>query len=381
MWCSWSRKAVVPCKRSQTLQRTTFLLLVLLLLLLAACTAEKPIPPPPRPALAAQPVALESLAIETYAGDVRARYQSNLGFRVAGKIDSRRVDMGARVHKGQVLATLAPEDAKLAETGSAAALAAARAELSLADAELERHRQLLDKKYISQALFDARVNQQKAAKARLDQAEAQMQSSRNQSGYNQLKADADGVITAVLAEAGQVVAAGAPVLSLAHAGDLEVEIDVPESRFADFKPGRNLVIELWSDASKRYSGKIREVAPEANPQTRSYAVRVSFDHADQRVQLGMTARVFLTDTEAAAAVLIPLAALYEKDGKTAVWVIDPVSHKVALREVRVGKYREDGVSIISGLSASDTLVTAGVHKLSVGQVVQAIDRENRAVLP
>ena len=178
-----------------------------------------------------------------------------------------------------------------------------------------------------------------------------------------------------------MVSAGAPVLSLAHAGDLEVEIDVPESRFADFKPGRNLIIELWSDASKRYSGKIREVAPEANAQTRTYAVRVSFDHADQSVQLGMTARVFLTDTEAAAAVLIPLAALYEKNGKTAVWVIDPVSHKVSLREVRVGKYREDGVSIISGLSASETLVTAGVHKLSEGQLVSPIDRENRAVLP
>jgi multidrug efflux system membrane fusion protein len=355
--------------------------LLALPLLLAACAGDKPAPPPPRPALAGQPVALESLAIETYAGDVRARYQSNLGFRVAGKIDSRRIDMGARVRKGQVLATLAPEDAKLAETGSAAALAAARADLSLADAELERHRQLLDKKYISQALFDARVNQQKAAKARLDQAVAQMQSSRNQSTYNQLRADADGVITAVLAEVGQVVSAGAPVLSLAHAGDLEVEIDVPESRFADFKPGRNLIIELWSDASKRYSGKIREVSPEANAQTRTYAVRVSFDHADQSVQLGMTARVFLTDTEAAAAVLIPLAALYEKNGKTAVWVIDPVSHKVALREVRVGKYREDGVTIISGLSASETLVTAGVHKLNEGQLVLPIDRENRAVLP
>jgi len=374
----WSPKAALPPQRWSSLQALT---LFALPLLLAACAGDKPTPPPPRPALAGQPVPLESLAIETYAGDVRARYQSNLGFRVAGKIDSRRIDMGARVRKGQVLATLAPEDAKLAETGSAAALAAARADLSLADAELERHRQLLDKKYISQALFDARVNQQKAAKARLDQAVAQMQSSRNQSTYNQLRADADGVITAVLAEVGQVVSAGAPVLSLAHAGDLEVEIDVPESRFADFKPGRNLIIELWSDASKRYSGKIREVAPEANAQTRTYAVRVSFDHADQSVQLGMTARVFLTDTEAAAAVLIPLAALYEKNGKTAVWVIDPVSHKVSLREVRVGKYREDGVSIISGLSASETLVTAGVHKLSEGQLVSPIDRENRAVLP
>ncbi len=349
--------------------------------LLAACGAEKKVETPIRPAISAQPVALESLAIETYSGDVRARHQSMLGFRIAGKIQSRPVNNGERVRKGDVLATLAPEDAMLAQTSADAALASAKADFSLADAELERHRQLLEKNYISKALFDARVNQQKAAKARVDQAAAQMQVARNQSRYTRLIADADGVITSINAEVGQVVAAGTPVVSLAQSGALEVEIDVPESRYAEFKPGRELILELWSEGGKRYAGKIREVASEADSATRTYAVRVSFEAADDSVQLGMTARVFFTDANAPAAVLIPLAALHEKDGKTAAWVIDPKSRKVSLREVRVGKYREDGVSVISGLLPSDWIVTAGVHKLVEGQVVRPIDRENRVVLP
>lgn len=350
-------------------------------LLLAGCGSGKEVETPIRPAIAAQPVLLESLAIETYSGDVRARYQSMLGFRIGGKIETRPVNNGQHVSKGDVLATLAPEDARLAVSSAQAAVASAAADLSLADAELERHRQLLEKSYISKALFDARSNQQKAAAARLDQAQAQLQVSRNQSTYTRLIATADGVITSVNAEIGQVVAAGTPVMSLAQAGELEVEIDVPESRYAEFKPGRSLILELWSEGGKRYSGKIREVASEADQATRTYAVRVNFDAPDESVQLGMTARVFFTDANAPAAVLIPLAALYEKDGNPAAWVIDPETKQVSLREVIVGKYREDGVSITAGLTSSDWVVTAGVHKLVVGQKVRPIDRENRVVLP
>jgi multidrug efflux system membrane fusion protein len=349
-------------------------------LVLSGCGGDKKVAEPVRPAIAAQPVPLESLAIETYSGDVRARYQSMLGFRIGGKLETRRVNNGERVKKGDVLATLAPEDARLAVSSADAAVASAAADLSLAEAELERHRQLLEKNYISKALFDARANQQKAAQARLEQAQAQQQVARNQSQYTRLQADADGVITSVNADVGQVVAAGTPIMSLARSGELEVEIDVPESRYAEFKTGRPLILELWSEGGKRYSGKIREVASDADPATRTYAVRVNFDQPDESVQLGMTARVFFTDADAAAAVLIPLSALHEKEGKTAAWVIDPATRKVSLREVRVGKYREDGVSIISGLMPSEWIVTAGVHKLVQGQIVNPIDRENRAVL-
>ena len=348
---------------------------------LGGCGRGKPEPLPPRPAIVTQPVPLESLTIESYSGDVRARQQSALGFRIGGKIAKRLVDVGAQVSEGQVLATLAPEDARLNQSAAAAAVASARADLNLAEAELERHRQLLDKNFISHTLYETRVNQQKAAKARLEQAQAEYDVASNQSAYTELRADADGVITSVSAEVGQVVAAGTPVLGLAHAGELEVSINVPESRYADFRKGRPLVIELWSGSDQRYAGTVREVSPEADAATRTYPVRVAFDKADARVQLGMTARVFFTDSDAPAAVLVPMSALYEKDGKSALWVVSMPAHQVSLREVRVGQYREDGITIISGVDAEEWIVAVGVHKLTAGQVVHPVDRENRAVLP
>ncbi|MGD9582528.1 MAG: efflux RND transporter periplasmic adaptor subunit [Lysobacterales bacterium] len=348
---------------------------------IGACGKGKPEPQPVRPAIVTRPVPLDALAIESYSGDVRARQQSALGFRIGGKIAARLVDAGSQVKKGQVLATLAPEDARLNQSAAAAAVASARADLNLAEAELERHRQLLDKNFISRTLYETRVNQQKAAKARLDQAQAEFDVASNQSAYTQLRADADGVITTVSAEVGQVVAAGTPVLTLAHAGELEVDINVPESRYADFAKGRPLIIELWSGSDQRYAGTVREVSPEADAATRTYPVRVAFDQPDRRVQLGMTARVFFTDSNAPAAVLVPMSALYEKDGKAALWVVAMPSHQVSLREVRVGQYREDGITITAGVDADEWIVAAGVHKLTAGQTILPVDRENRAVTP
>lgn len=334
---------------------------------------------PVKPAIVVKPVPLESMAIETYAGDVRARVQSSLGFRVPGKIDKRLVDVGARVRKGQALATLAPEDLNLQVSAAEAAVASAEANLALADAELERHRQLLERNYISRALFEARTNQQKAAAAALDQARAQAEVSRNQTGYTQLLADADGVITQVLAEVGQVVAAGQPVAALAHKGELEVAIDVPESRVGEFKPGRVVIAEMWAVSGKRYPATIREVSPQADPATRTNAVRVAFSAPDEDVQLGRTARVFLTDASRASSVLVPLSAIHEKAGKPAVWVLDAKTRQVALREVVLGIYREDGATVTTGLTADEWVVANGVHKLQPGQVIKPIDRDNRPV--
>ena len=334
---------------------------------------------PAKPAIVVRPVPLEALAIETYAGDVRARVQSALAFRVAGKLEKRHVDVGARVRKGQTLATLAPEDLALQAGAAEAAVASAEANLSLADAELERHRLLLEKNYISAALFDARANAQKAASAQLDQARAQLEVARNQSAYTTLLATADGVITTISAEVGQVVAAGQPIATLAHEGALEVAIDVPESRVGEFKPGRVVIAEMWAASGKRYPATIREVSPQADPTTRTNAVRVAFDAPDDDVQLGRTARIYLTDAARASSMLVPLSAIHENDGKPAVWVVDAASSKVSLRTVTLGIYREDGATITSGLAPTDWLVANGVHKLQPGQQVKPIDRENRKV--
>ena len=354
-------------------------LIPLFVLAATGCSGNgKPVEPA-KPAIVVRPVPLEALAIETYAGDVRARVQSSLGFRVAGKIEKRLVDVGARVRKGQSLATLVPDDLNLQVSAFEAAVASAEANLALADAELERHRQLLDKKYISQALFDARANQQKAAAAALEQARAQREVARNQSAYTQLLADATGVITSISAEVGQVVAAGQPVVSLAHEGELEVAIDVPESRVGEFKPGRVVIAEMWAASGKRYPATIREVSPQADPATRTNAVRVAFDAPDADVQLGRTARIYLTDAARASSVLVPLSAIHEKGGKPAVWVVDAKTKQVALREVTLGIYREDGATITTGLAANDWIVANGVHKLQPGQAIKAIDRDNRPV--
>lgn len=354
-------------------------LVSLFVLVAAGCGGSgKPLEPA-KPAIVVKPIPLEAMAIETYAGDVRARVQSTLGFRVAGKIDKRLVDVGARVRKGQALATLVPDDLNLQVSAYEAAVASAEANLALADAELERHRQLLDRKYISQALFDARANQQKAAAAGLEQARAQLEVARNQTTYTQLAADASGVITQIMAEVGQVVSPGQPVAALAHEGELEVAIDVPESRVGEFKPGRVVIAEMWAASGKRYPATIREVSPQADPATRTNAVKVAFDAPDGDVQLGRTARIFLTDAARASSVLVPLSAVHEKDGKPAVYIVDAKTKQVALREVTLGIYREDGATITGGVTATDWVVANGVHKLQPGQAIKPIDRDNRPV--
>ncbi|HET7843565.1 MAG TPA: efflux RND transporter periplasmic adaptor subunit, partial [Xanthomonadales bacterium] len=200
------------------------LLAATLLAPLAGCTSEASVAPPARPAIVQQPRAATTVVTDTYAGEVRARYESVLGFRIAGKVQVRNVDVGARVRKGDVIAELEPQDAELALSSAQAQVAWAKADLALAKAELDRNRAMLEKKYISQALFDARQNAYDAAAAKLRQAQAQAAVAANQTGYTALRADADGVITSVKIEVGQVVAAGQPVVTLAHDGDMEVAI-------------------------------------------------------------------------------------------------------------------------------------------------------------
>ncbi len=345
---------------------------------LAACASEARVTPPPRPAVVEQPKTAGLTGLETYAGEVHARYESVLGFRIGGKVAERRVDVGANVHRGDVLATLEPEDANLAVTQARAALAAAKADVALAKAELDRHAALLDKKYISQALFDARRNQHEAAEARLAQAEAQLAVSRNHAEYTELRADHDGVITEIMAEAGQVVAAGTPVAKLAQNGEVEVLINVPESRVASFDVGQGVVVEIWANDNARGKGTVREVAPEADPRGRTYDVRVTIEDPS-RVGLGMTARIYLVGADAKPALVLPLTALHEQNGKPAVYVVDPQTKQVRLAPVEIGAYGESGLTVTAGVDSKQWVVTAGVHKLLEGQTVRPIDRANKPI--
>ncbi len=352
---------------------------ILMIVALAGCASEAKVEITAKPAVVEQPVPAATGATETYAGEVRARHEGMLGFRIAGKLLTRNVDAGAQVKRGEVLATLEAQDLQLQVDAARAALAAATADLSLAKAELDRHGELLAKKYISQALFEARLNAHKAAEAHQAQARSQLSVAQNQTGYTVLRADADGVITATLVEAGQVVAAGAPVLGLARDGDREVLIAVPENRIAQFTLGMPVMVEVWARDNARYPGSVREISPEADPRTRTYDVRVTLVNADTPVQLGMTARVYLDAGDAPQALMLPLSALHEQAGAPAVWRLDPKSSQVHLVPVQVDSYREQGVALLSGVGVDDWIVTAGVHKLSEGQLVRPIDRSNRPV--
>jgi multidrug efflux system membrane fusion protein len=308
----------------------------------------------------------------SYTGDVRARYETALGFRVAGKLVSREVDVGSRVTKGQTLARLDPSDYQLNIQAARSQLAAAESDFRQAKDDLERYSELYQKKFISAAEFDRRKTAFETAQARLEQAQAQLGVTRNQSAYTTLRADQDGIVTAINAEVGQVVAAGTPVMKVARPEEKEVVVSVPESRLDELRDVREIAVSLWAEPDARFKGRIREVSPSADPVTRTYTVKVTLLDASPRVQLGMTANVFLGRAAGAPAVKLPLSALYQKGTQPAVWLVEPGTSKVVLTPVKVGRYTQDAVEVIEGLKTGDTVVRAGVHKLFEGETVRVI---------
>jgi RND family efflux transporter MFP subunit len=315
---------------------------------------------------------------DVYSGEVRARYESDLAFRVGGKLVVRTADAGARVKRGQVLARLDPEDAKLAAGAAAAQRAAAESDLVLAKAELDRHADLLSRRFISASAFDAKQNAYNAARSRAEQARAQAAINANQAAYTTLVADADAVVVAVLAEPGQVVAAGQPVLRLAQAGTKEILINAPEAQVARFKTGQEALVTLWAEPRTPFRGRVREIAGGADPVTRTYAVRVTAIDPPESAQLGMTANVLFPGGGDASLVLLPLAALAGNAQAPSVWIVDPKTSQVQSRPVAVAQFREDGVTIREGLKQGDVVVTAGAHKLRAGQRVRLAPREPEA---
>lgn len=346
-------------------------------LALAGCGNGKVAPEPVRPVLTHTVTPGAAATRDVYSGEVRARHETDLAFRVGGKLVARLVDAGARVKRGEALARLDPEDARLAAQAAAAQLASAEGDLALAKAELERHADLLARRFISPSAYDAKQNALNAARARAEQARSQAAISANQAGYTTLLAHADGVVVSVSAEPGQVVAPGQPVLRLAHAGEKEIVVNVPEGRIARFRAGQAVLVSLWADPSATFPGRVREIAGGADPVTRTYAVRVTAPAAPQAAQLGMTANVVFATGNVPDLVLLPLSALTRDGEQPAVWVVDPATHRVKLRHVAVGQFREDGVTITRGLHAGDVVVTAGVHKLRAEQLVRLAGAQPR----
>lgn len=315
---------------------------------------------------------------EAFPGDVRARHEAQLAFRVGGKVARRLVDAGARVKQGQLLAELDPEDLRLQVAAVRAQLAAAEANLATARAERDRYRNMFERKLVSQSLYDAQQNAYQAADAQVGQVRAQLDVSRNQAEYAQLRAPSDGVIAARQAEAGQVVAAGQPIFTLASDGEREIAISLPEQRIREFAVGQTVLVELWSNRGTRLPGTLRELAPAADPLSRTYAARVSFDAAASGAELGQSARVY-AGRGSEATLSVPLSAVTADGQQAFVWVVDPASSTVRRTPVQLGAYGEDRVPVVAGIGAQDWIVVAGVHLLRDGQRVYPVDRDNRAV--
>lgn len=336
---------------------------------LAACSkAEAPQEP-------VRAVKVLAVGVETFqsgqefSGEVRARVESRLGFRVAGKITQRQAELGQRVKAGQVLAQLDPRDYQLAADAARAQVAAASTNRDLAAADFKRYAALKDQNFISGAELERRETTLKAAQAQLDQARAQLSSQGNQAAYTSLVADASGVVTAIEAEPGQVVAAGTPVMRIAQDGPRDVVFSVPEDKVAAIKPGSDVAVRTWNDNSA-LAGKVREVSASADPVTRTYPVKVSLDAAAAPA-LGSTVYVAPRAFSHAGTPVIklPTSALRKEGQGSAVWVLDKATMTVKSQPVRIATADGNEAVIASGLQPGMLVVSAGVHVLSPGQKV------------
>ena len=338
--------------------------------LLVACS--KPAPP----AEDVRPVRVLTLAADTagerleFSGDVRPRYESQLGFRVGGKIVERKVDVGATVKRGDVLMRLDPQDLRLAESQARATLRAAETERDLAQADHKRHVDLRKQNFVSQAVLDTKQSALKAAQANVDAARAGLRGQSNQSNYTSLAADADGVVTAIEAEVGQVVQPGTPVVRVARTVEKEVVIGIPEDKVGQLRAAGEVTVRLWANEAVAIPGKIREVSPVADPATRTYTVKVALPE-NAEVRLGMTATVELaTGGDGAAGLRLPLTALVQHKGGSSVWIVENGAVKLAPVQV-VGQVRND-VLVTGQVAAGQNVVTAGVNLLRNGQKVRIL---------
>ncbi len=304
------------------------------------------------------------------AGTVVPRIESNLGFRVAGKIVSRHVDVGTTVQPGALIAQLDPADYRLAVDNARAALASAEADYARARADHERYLNLRGTAVFTAQTLEQRQSLAATAQARVEQARSQLASAENNLAYTELRADTAGVITAVQAEVGQVLAQGQGVVRLARLDELEIVVGVPEHRLKAVREAEAASFELWSDQGRRFAAKLRELSPSADPATRTYPARFSVLEKPDFIGLGMTATLAFERPDAQPVAEVPLAAIFQQGTQPAVWLVDRQTGIVSLRPVTIARWRNDTAAIASGVRDGDLIATAGVHKLEEGQKVK-----------
>ena len=345
------------------------LVLLMSVVFLSACGKQEPAEAPVR-SVKVLTVGQSDMEMEfEFSGEVRARVETALGFRVNGKLLQRPAEIGQRVKAGQLLAELDPMDYKLAAVASSAQLASAQTNRDLAAADLKRYQGLFDQGFISSAELERRESAYKAAQAQWQQAQAQNSVQGNQSSYTRLLADGAGVVTSVDANVGQVVSAGQPVVRLAIDGPRDVWFSVAEDKLKYFATGDSLQVRLWNDDSV-LNAKIRDVSASADPITRTFLVKAALADGAQGV-LGATVNVSLPRSKLVTSkiVKLPTSALRFEGGKTQVWVLDSTNMTVQPRVIEVTTADGNDAVVNSGLNNGDQVVVSGVHVLTPGQKV------------
>jgi membrane fusion protein, multidrug efflux system len=304
-----------------------------------------------------------------FAGEVRPRIESRLGFRVAGKLVKRQAELGQRVKAGQLLAQLDAQDYKLSVDAAMAQLGAAVTNRDLAGADYKRFKELKDQNFISGAELERRDATLKAAQAQVDQAQAQLTSQRNQGNYTNLVADVSGVVTAVEVDPGQVVSAGTPIVRIAQDGPRDVVISVPEDKLGLLKVGAEAEVRVWANPNS-LNARVREVSASADPVTRTYLVKVALD-SKETLPLGSTASVLpkAMGLQNSQVIKLPTTALKREGNSTAVWLLDSTSMTVKAQVIEVATADGNEAVVTKGLEPGMLVVSAGVHVLSPGQKV------------
>ena len=303
-----------------------------------------------------------------YPGQVMGRYESKLAFQVGGKIVNRMINLGDKVSAGQVLMTLDPKDVNQAVEASNAQLASAIANQKLAADNAQRFNTLYASGAVSAASRDQYNTQLEAANAALRQAQAQANANNNQLEYTMLRSDVDGVVAAVTGEIGMVTAAGTPMVTVVKDGEREVQINVPENALGNLALGEQAEVSFWALPKLKCSGSIREIAPMADPMTKTYKVCVAIDSMPAEARLGMTAKVSFNKEANDQQFVLPGAAIYQTNDNPSVWVVR--NNHAQLVPVEIAGYNDNNVIISSGLAKGDVVITAGIAKLVPDQEVR-----------
>src|SRR5205809_1514884 len=347
------------------------IVLAVLAIALAGCNelaAEKVAPS--RPVLVAT-VHYEAESPErSFVGTIKPRIETDMGFRVPGKVAKRLVEVGQTVDVGQPLATLDEVDLKLQAEQAEAELRAATGVLAQAAAAEQRAKDLRAKGWTTDAQMDQSRAAADEARARLNRAERQVELTRNSLSYATLLADSRGVVTATLIDPGQVVASGQTAIRVARFAEKEAVVAIPETLVGRAKSG-TASVTLWSDSERKYTAKLREIAPSADPATRTYLAKFSLPEADDKVSLGMTATLTLADAATERVARLPLSALYNQGGDPSFYIVDDAG-AVKLQPVVVKSYESNSVVIAGGVNEGAKVVALGVQKIDPAQKVRVV---------